>query len=78
MNGHYPAWRVGGSTGIKKEHVNLIGLVQVSQGSWQPILQLNRFIMSGSGDHGVQSLSAPTGEIERILTLQQTRRILTP
>ncbi|KAH9961171.1 hypothetical protein BGW80DRAFT_1360468 [Lactifluus volemus] len=82
MDGHDPAWRVGGYTGIRKEDVNLIGLVQVSQGSWQPILQLNRWvlsdnryilsanrsIMSGSGDHVGQALSAPTGEIERSMS----------
>ncbi|KAI0249605.1 hypothetical protein BJV78DRAFT_1129465 [Lactifluus subvellereus] len=38
-----PAWQVGGTNGIKKDHVILIGLVHVSQGSWQPILQLDRY-----------------------------------
>ncbi|KAH9976824.1 hypothetical protein BGW80DRAFT_1202963 [Lactifluus volemus] len=46
MNGRDPEWRIGGYTGIKKDEVILIGLVQVSQGSWQPILQLNRFIFA--------------------------------
>jgi hypothetical protein len=70
MNGHNPAWRVGRSTGIRKEEVNLIGLVQVSQGSWQPILQLNRFIISGNVylPSMIQTLSAPTGEIERSMS----------
>ncbi|KAH9961685.1 hypothetical protein BGW80DRAFT_1563974 [Lactifluus volemus] len=44
INGRDPAWRIGDGTGIKKEDVNLIGLVQVAQGSWEPILQLDRFI----------------------------------
>ena len=28
-----------------KDQVILIGVVHVSQGSWQPILQLNRFVV---------------------------------
>ena len=58
MYGRDPAWRVGGSTGIRKEDVTLIGLVQVSQGSWQPILQLNSFLIHRNM---FQALSAPTG-----------------
>ena len=37
-------WRIGPG-GIAKEDVILIGAVHVSQGSWQPILQLNRYVM---------------------------------
>jgi hypothetical protein len=43
-----PAWQVGGPNGIKKDNVILIGLVHVSQGSWQPILQLDRYIITRS------------------------------
>ncbi|KAI0265993.1 hypothetical protein BGY98DRAFT_977812 [Russula aff. rugulosa BPL654] len=38
-----PNWRIGGG-GITKEQVILIGAVHVTQGSWQPILQLNRYV----------------------------------
>ncbi|KAI0255576.1 hypothetical protein BJV78DRAFT_1369259 [Lactifluus subvellereus] len=37
-----------GANGIKKNHVILIGLVHVSQGSWQPILQLDRYNITRS------------------------------
>ena len=43
-----PAWRVGGWGGITANDVILIGLIQVTQGSWQPILQLSRFIVPRS------------------------------
>jgi hypothetical protein len=39
-----PNWRVGAG-GITKEQVILIGVVHISQGSWQPILQLNRYVV---------------------------------
>ena len=39
------AWQVGGDGGIKADDVILIGLIQVTQGSWKPILQLNRYIL---------------------------------
>ncbi|KAF8494399.1 hypothetical protein F5888DRAFT_656350 [Russula emetica] len=39
-----PNWRIGGGGGITKEQVILIGAVHVTQGSWQPILQLNRYV----------------------------------
>ncbi|KAF8494389.1 hypothetical protein F5888DRAFT_655635 [Russula emetica] len=38
-----PNWRIGGG-GITKEQVILIGAVHVTQGSWQPILQLDRYV----------------------------------
>jgi len=44
LHGQEPNWRIGNG-GITKEQVMLIGAVHVSQGSWQPILQLNRFVM---------------------------------
>ncbi|KAI0291575.1 hypothetical protein BC826DRAFT_476650 [Russula brevipes] len=44
---HYQDWRVG-SGGITSNDIVLIGFIHVSQGSWQPILQLNRYIFSGS------------------------------
>ncbi|KAH9062575.1 hypothetical protein EDB83DRAFT_842378 [Lactarius deliciosus] len=37
-------WRIGPS-GITRDQVILIGVVRVSRGSWQPILQLNRHII---------------------------------
>ncbi|KAH8995949.1 hypothetical protein EDB92DRAFT_1967189 [Lactarius akahatsu] len=40
-------WRIWPG-GITKDHVILIGVVHVSQGSWQPILQLNRHIIPPS------------------------------
>jgi hypothetical protein len=42
------AWKIGGTNGIRKNHIMLIGFVHVSQGSWQPILQLNRNILARS------------------------------
>lgn len=39
-----PAWRVGGQGGITANEIILIGLIQVTEGSWQPILQLERHI----------------------------------
>jgi len=44
IQGQDANWRVGAG-GITKEQVILIGAVHVSQGSWQPILQLNRYVM---------------------------------
>jgi hypothetical protein len=42
--GQFPNWRVG-SGGITKEQVILIGVIHVSQGSWQPILQIDHYVM---------------------------------
>jgi hypothetical protein len=39
-----PNWRVGVG-GITKDQVIVVGVVHVSQGSWQPILQLNRYVV---------------------------------
>ncbi|KAH9955296.1 hypothetical protein BC827DRAFT_1141698 [Russula dissimulans] len=39
-----PNWLVG-IGGITVEQVILIGAIHVSQGSWQPILQLNRYVV---------------------------------
>ena len=36
-------WFIGAG-GITIDEVVLIGAIQVSQGSWMPILQLNRFV----------------------------------
>lgn len=44
LQGHDPSWWIGNG-GITKDQVILIGAVHVSQGSWQPILQLNRYVM---------------------------------
>jgi len=44
LEGQDPNWRVGAG-GITKGQVILIGVVHVSQGSWQPILQLNRYVV---------------------------------
>ncbi|KAH9955295.1 hypothetical protein BC827DRAFT_1158308 [Russula dissimulans] len=44
VHGQDPNWRI--SIGeVTKEQVILIGAVQVSQGSWQPILQLNCYVV---------------------------------
>jgi hypothetical protein len=48
--GHHcqnPNWRVG-SRGITSSNIILIGFIHVSQGSWQPILELDRYIVQGS------------------------------
>jgi len=42
--GQDPNWQVGAG-GITKDQVILVGVVHVSQGSWQPILQLNRYVV---------------------------------
>ncbi|KAH9170715.1 hypothetical protein EDB89DRAFT_1248870 [Lactarius sanguifluus] len=44
VHGGDPRWRIGPG-GITRDHVILIGAVHVSQGSWQPILQLNRYVI---------------------------------
>jgi len=43
-HGREPNWLVG-IGGITIEQVVLIGAAHVSQGSWQPILQLNRYVV---------------------------------
>ncbi len=43
----FPSWWVGRG-GITANDIILIGLLHVTQGSWQPILQLNRFIIPQS------------------------------
>lgn len=40
-----PNWRVGTHGGITSNDIVLIGFIHVSQGSWQPILELNRYIV---------------------------------
>lgn len=44
LHGGEARWRIG-PNGITKDHVILIGAVHISQGSWQPILQLNRYVI---------------------------------
>ncbi|KAF8494388.1 hypothetical protein F5888DRAFT_655532 [Russula emetica] len=44
-----PAWFIGRG-GITANDIILVGLIQVTQGSWQPILQLNRFVFSQSSN----------------------------
>jgi hypothetical protein len=39
-----PAWQVGGPGGITADDIIIVGLIHVTQGSWQPILQLERHI----------------------------------
>lgn len=39
-----PIWRVGRG-GITANDIILVGLIHVTQGSWQPILQLNRYVV---------------------------------
>ena len=41
-----PNWWIGGRGGITERDIILVGLIHVTQGSWQPILQLNRFVIS--------------------------------
>jgi hypothetical protein len=44
-----PTWLVGRG-GITANDVILVGLIHVTQGSWQPILQLNRYVFSQSSN----------------------------
>jgi hypothetical protein len=37
-------WRIGPGA-ITKGDVTIVGVVHVSQGSWQPILQLTRYVL---------------------------------
>jgi hypothetical protein len=39
-----PAWQIGPGD-ITKDDIYLIGLIHIDQGTWQPILQLNRYIL---------------------------------
>ena len=43
MQGREARWRIGPG-GITRDDVIIIGVVHVSQGSWQPILQLRRYV----------------------------------
>ena len=45
-NGHVVSdsrWQIG-TREITQEHVKIIGAINVSAGSWMPILQLNRYV----------------------------------
>ena len=42
--GNDPRWFIR-SRGITPDDVVLLGVVHVSQSSWMPILQLNRFVL---------------------------------
>jgi hypothetical protein len=42
-HGTDPRWKIG-PHGITQEHVKIIGAVQVSAGSWMPILQLSYYV----------------------------------
>jgi len=44
-----PAWFVGRG-GITANDIILVGLIEVTQENWQPILQLNRFVFSQSSN----------------------------
>ena len=50
--GHHasPNWWIGGQGGITEGHIILVGLIHVTQGSWQPILQLNSFVPLPTAD----------------------------
>ena len=39
----FPAWSVG-QGGITANDIMLVGLIHATEGSWQPILQLNRYV----------------------------------
>jgi len=39
-----PQWRIGDHGGIQPHETMIIGAIQVSSGSWMPILQLTRYI----------------------------------
>ena len=38
-----PQWQIGGG-GVQPHEIVIVGAVQVSSGSWMPILQLTRYI----------------------------------
>jgi hypothetical protein len=40
-----PRWQIGATGGITQEDVIVIGAINVSAGSWMPILQLNRYVI---------------------------------
>jgi hypothetical protein len=40
-----PKWWIGGGRGIQPNEIVIIGAIQVSSGSWMPILQLNRYVL---------------------------------
>jgi hypothetical protein len=44
-----PTWSAG-QGGITANDIILIGLIHVTPGSWQPILQLNRYVFSQSSN----------------------------
>ena len=44
-----PNWFIGRG-GITPNDIILVGLIHVTQGSWQPILQLNRYVFSQSSN----------------------------
>ena len=46
-----PTWFVG-RDGITANDVILVGLIHVTPGSWQPILQLNRYVFLQSSNIG--------------------------
>ena len=43
MQGREARWRIGPGA-ITRDDIIIIGVVHVSQGSWQPILQLRRYV----------------------------------
>jgi hypothetical protein len=45
QQGNFPDWSIGR---ITANDIILVGLLHVTQGSWQPILQLNRYVISQS------------------------------
>jgi hypothetical protein len=40
-----PRWKIGEGGGIARGGVIVVGAINVSVGSWMPILQLNRYVL---------------------------------
>ncbi|KAH9164875.1 hypothetical protein EDB89DRAFT_1858896 [Lactarius sanguifluus] len=41
----HPRWQIGGHGGITQAEVKVIGAINVSAGSWMPIIQLTRYVI---------------------------------
>lgn len=40
-----PRWQIGMHGGITQEQVKIIGAINVTAGSWMPIIQLTRYVI---------------------------------
>ena len=40
-----PRWQIGIHEGITQEQVKIIGVINVTAGSWMPIIQLTRYVI---------------------------------